>query len=168
MFLMHAFYGLGATISPLVSTEFVKRVQSRVYLYFCVSLGMAIMTASLLILVFRGRTDDQVVGTREPDTKSPGTELKSREATQANSLDTPSSTMAPAASHTTPGSVDKVDVEAAVSTPSHGGSGGKMKSIIAMPSVHYMAFYIMIYVGVEVTIGGWAVSCLCLVRGPSS
>jgi fucose permease len=25
------------------------------------------------------------------------------------------------------------------------------------PAVHFMAFYIMIYVGVEVTIGGWAV-----------
>jgi len=39
-----------------------------------------------------------------------------------------------------------------------GSSGNKMKRIMKTPAVHFMAFYIMIYVGVEVTIGGWAVS----------
>ncbi|ORY26856.1 major facilitator superfamily domain-containing protein [Naematelia encephala] len=117
MFLMHAVYGLGATVSPLVSTEFVKRVP-RIYLYFTVSLGLAIITLVVLALVFRGRTEDQVVGVRP-------------------------------------------DVEKSA-------SGGKMKRILTTPVVHYMAIYICIYVGVEVTIGGWAVSFILNERGGNS
>jgi len=40
-----------------------------------------------------------------------------------------------------------------------------MRRIMATSSVHYMAFYIMIYVGAEVTIGGWATSFIITERG---
>ena len=153
MFLLHAVYGLGATVSPLISTEFVKQVSDRTYLYFAVSLGLAFVTVITLIIVFQFRTEDQVVGLRKPDV-----------------VDFP----------TTPieGSGDKK--ERSVETPQKehpkNGSGGKMKRIMKTPAVHFMAFYIAIYVGrpllstrpviisnsaqvgIEVTIGGWAVS----------
>jgi len=129
MFLMHAFYGLGATVSPLVSTEFVKRVQNRVYLYFCVSLGLAVGTVVALILVFRGRTEDQVVGQRQPDPYS----------SNRVGLDTPAELATPVIGSDTPREKEERPVHS-------GGSGGKMKRIMMTPAVHYMAFYILIYV----------------------
>lgn len=65
MFLLHAAYGLGATVSPLVSTEFVKKLPDQVYYYFAVSLGLAVFIIALLFATFRMRTEDQIVGKRE-------------------------------------------------------------------------------------------------------
>jgi hypothetical protein len=61
--LLHAFFGLGATIAPFISTQFVKHV-SKAYRYYTVAAAVAVFTALLLVLVFEGRTDDQVVGRR--------------------------------------------------------------------------------------------------------
>ena len=153
---MHAVYGLGATVAPLVSTQFVKRVPARFYLYFCVSVGLGLATASALILVFQGRTDDQVVGRRQPDPVSVdrGGQQEGRvEAIREK---------------------DSTPLDSGGSG-SGSGSGKKMMAIMKLPAMHYMAFYIFIYVslhmaelltvcsdrkqvGIEVTIGGWVVS----------
>ena len=125
MFLLHAFYGLGATVSPLVSTEFVMRLPNRVYLYFCVSCGLAVSTVVALSVIFRGRTDDQIVGRRQPDSFS------SNRVGQETSIPITGSER------------EGEKVERAVHS---GGSGGKMKRIMKTPAVHYMAFYILIYV----------------------
>ena len=145
MFLMHAFYGLGATISPLVSTEFVKRVPGRVYLYFCVSLGLAMLIFVTVVVVFRGRTEDQVVGRRAADVPRPmrGKGEKEvvggqgdegmRESGEKEVLEGQGRE-----SNTLEGSPGSEGHE--------GGSGGKVKAIMRTPSVHYMAFYLLIYV----------------------
>ncbi|XAO21781.1 hypothetical protein I312_100537 [Cryptococcus bacillisporus CA1280] len=139
MFLMHAWYGFGATVSPFVSTAFVQHVPQRVYIYFAVSLGLAIVTAIALVAVFRLRTDDQIVGKREE--------------TDQDSTD---SSEVPAA----------VNSEGQVSEKKpKRDSSSKMKRIMKTPVVHCMAFYMVIYVGVEVTIGGWATSFLIDERG---
>jgi fucose permease len=106
--LAHAVYGLGATVAPLVSTQFVIRV-SRFYLYYTTSIGIAAGTCILLLLVFRGRTEDEVCGVRP------------REA----------------------------DYEQRVAQGKEGerGSAGKMGRLLKIPAVHYMAFYLLIYVG---------------------
>ena len=131
MFLMHAFYGLGATISPLISTEFVKKVPRRVYLYFCVSLGLALVIFGTVVIVFRGRTEDQVVGRRLAD-------VPMRVEGEKELIEVPERE-----GHIAEGgqSGEQEGVEG------HGsGSGGKVKAIMTTPSVHYMAFYLVIYV----------------------
>ncbi|WVW78707.1 hypothetical protein I302_100667 [Kwoniella bestiolae CBS 10118] len=132
MFLMHAMYGFGATVSPFVSTAFVQHVPNHVYYYFAVSLGLALATVFFLVVVFKGRTDSQIVGKRQMEIRvnNDGTTTESDPAHKENE-----------------------------------GSGGKMKQILKTPVVHYMAFYMAIYVGVEVTIGGWATSFLLDERG---
>mgnify|MGYP007001963595 CR=1 FL=1 len=117
MFILHAMYGVGATVSPLVSTEFVKRVP-RVTLYYAVSLGLAIFTATCLILVFRFRTEDQVVGRRQalPASQEP----------------------IPMGEVVTETTVDEKRGD--------GGSGDKMKRIMRTPAAHFMAFYLAVYV----------------------
>ncbi|KAK6903976.1 hypothetical protein I203_107487 [Kwoniella mangroviensis CBS 8507] len=132
MFLMHAMYGFGATVSPFVSTAFVQHIPNHVYYYFAVSLGLALVTVLALVVVFRGRTDNQVVGKRQLEVKvnKDGSTTENEPASKENE-----------------------------------GSGGKMKQILKAPVVHYMAFYMLIYVGIEVTIGGWATSFLIDERG---
>lgn len=164
MFLMHAMYGVGATASPLVSTQFVKRVQDRVYLYYAVSLGLALVTTIALLAVFRLRTEDQVVGKRSTAAPTPvaaddpaalavsgGSELPLELQPQSNPLN---------------------DVEASrVSETSTAPdfkfeeSSTKLKRILRMPVVWALCFYILLYVGVEVTIGGWATTFLIAERG---
>ncbi|WWC85360.1 uncharacterized protein L201_000223 [Kwoniella dendrophila CBS 6074] len=133
MFLMHAVCGFGATISPFVSTAFVQHVPSRVYLYFAVSEGLALATVLALVVVFRLRTDEQIVGRRQTETR-----------------------------------IDKEGTSRQVDPNHEGGasaSGGKLKQILTTPVVHYMALFLLLYVGIEVTIGGWATSFLIDERG---
>ncbi|ODN75425.1 hypothetical protein L202_06576 [Cryptococcus amylolentus CBS 6039] len=140
MFLMHAFYGFGATISPFVATAFVQHIPDRVYLYFTVSLGLAVFTAALVLGVFRLRTEDQIVGSRQEEVE----EKKEVFSSETVQKDGPP--------------VKKINQD----------SGSKMKRILKTPVVHCMAFYIVIHVGVEVTIGGWATSFLIDERGGDS
>ncbi|ODN96385.1 hypothetical protein L198_04099 [Cryptococcus wingfieldii CBS 7118] len=140
MFLMHALYGFGATISPFVATAFVQHIPDRVYLYFTVSLGLAVLTAALVLGVFRLRTEDQIVGSRQEEVE----EKKEVSPTETVQEDGPP--------------VKKINQD----------SGSKMKRILKTPVVHYMAFYMVIYVGVEVTIGGWATTFLIDERGGDS
>jgi hypothetical protein len=124
MFLLHAIYGLGAMVSPLVSTEFVKSLPDRVYLYFAVSLGLAIFTVICLLVVFRLRTEDQIVGKRQVDAHDSGhRDLSMAETDEEKRLR-----------------------EKREKAYGDGGSGSKMKRIMKTPAVHYMAFYILIYV----------------------
>ncbi|KZV99537.1 MFS general substrate transporter [Exidia glandulosa HHB12029] len=41
----------------------------------------------------------------------------------------------------------------------------KMRQTLSLPLVHYLAFYISVYVGVEVTLGGWVVQFIRDTRG---
>ena len=170
MFLLHAFYGLGATISPLVSTEFVKKVQDKVYLYFWVSLGLAGLTVASLVLVFRFRTEDQVVGRRK-DPLAVGTAVENQDEKALQPLRAPKGAFReedigpePSGAGTTiEGEVvgtphDSTRSSSAERKTGPKGSGSKMRRIMGTPSVHFMACYICIYVGVEVTLGGWIVS----------
>ncbi|EJD46927.1 MFS general substrate transporter [Auricularia subglabra TFB-10046 SS5] len=43
--------------------------------------------------------------------------------------------------------------------------GGTMRQILALPLVHYLALYICVYVGVEITLGGWIVTFVINERG---
>ncbi|WVQ84077.1 hypothetical protein IAT38_006222 [Cryptococcus sp. DSM 104549] len=140
MFLLHAWYGVGATVSPLVSTAFVKHVPRKVYSYFAVSLGLALATAAGLLLAFGLRTGDQVVGGRE----------EQRVGVEELVLAQPVAETTPNLTQEKKASQD---------------SGSKMRAIMKNPVVHFLAFYLFVYVGVEVAIGGWATSFLIDERG---
>lgn len=168
MFLMHAVYGLGATVSPLVLTQFVKHVQDRVYLYYAVSLGLAIVTAITLILVFQFRTDDQVVGFRDAEVIREKEERPAIDNGVTHNQDAESGATAivsPGVEEVpTPTDPSAPDARAAAKAADKAAkahqSGSKMKRIIRSPAIYLLSAYILIYVGVEVTIGGWATSFL--------
>jgi hypothetical protein len=145
---MHAVYGLGATISPLVSTEFVKRMSGRVYLYFLVSVGLTLVCIFTLVVTLQLRTDDQIVGRRgaaadsadavELDRVSQEDEKDLRMDSLGNATETTAMTKS---------SIEEDTAEVAeLRDDQVVASSDKFKRLLQLPTVHYMAFYVAIYV----------------------
>lgn len=67
MFVVQAFFGLGGTVSPLVSTSFARAYPERAYLFFIISAFTAAGTAGIMLWIFQARTEEQVVGKPEPE-----------------------------------------------------------------------------------------------------
>ncbi|KAF8587199.1 MFS general substrate transporter [Ramaria rubella] len=105
--ILHASYGTGALIAPLISTQFSQMRQWS--LYWLVPLGLAVVNIVLLVWVFR---------------------LRHRS--------------------------DLVDEPVVVTETTH--RPGKWKEILSMKAVHALSFFVLVYCGVEVTLGGWIVT----------
>ncbi|KAF8155520.1 hypothetical protein B0H34DRAFT_808609 [Crassisporium funariophilum] len=104
--ILHASWGVGALISPLVSTKFSQ--QPRWSFHFLVSLVLAILNSVVLLLVFKFRHQDECL-------ELAGEVLQEKEA---------------------------------------GAGNGTFRRVMSDRSVHFLAIFIFIYIGVEVTIGG--------------
>ncbi|KAI0078318.1 MFS general substrate transporter, partial [Panus rudis PR-1116 ss-1] len=114
--LLHASYGLGAFVAPLVATHFsTTRHWSFHYL---ISAGIAVSNTALLSAVFRFRKQDEVLA----------------EAGQA-------------------------------ATESDASQESKYRQILGIRTVHLLSVFALIYVGVEVTLGGWIVTFIQEKRG---
>ncbi|CUA68525.1 Metal transporter Nramp4 [Rhizoctonia solani] len=118
MGMMHAAYGAGACVSPLISTQFTQI--PRWSFYFLVSLGLAVSNTISQSLVFGFRTLPELL----------------------------TSFGIPEVVHT------------ADSTKT-----SKYKQILGIKVVYVLAFFALLYVGTEVTIGGWIVTFLIENRG---
>ncbi|KZO93807.1 MFS general substrate transporter [Calocera viscosa TUFC12733] len=109
--LLHAGYGVGALLSPLAATQLV---QTRHWSFpYLIAGCMAVVELVLICLVFRFKTQAQLLG-----------------------------------------------------TPVHAATGeNKYRQILRIRTVHLLSFFILVYVGLEVSIGGWVVTYLVEVRG---
>ncbi|THH32029.1 hypothetical protein EUX98_g2166 [Antrodiella citrinella] len=114
--LLHASYGMGAFIAPLVATQFSQ--QRHWYFHYVISAGISLSNIVILYLVFRFRSQDEIFA----------------EEGQAA------------------GEVDLV-------------SQSKYKQIINLRIVHFLSVFALIYVGTEVTLGGWIVTFIQQKRG---
>ncbi|QRW18946.1 major facilitator superfamily transporter [Rhizoctonia solani] len=111
MGLLHAVYGAGAFIAPLVATQFAQL--QRWSFHYLTSLGVSLANAIVLLVVFKLRRQHDIMGLPDPNTAHAHTEVA-----QAS------------------------------------GSSNKYKQIFSSRAVQLMAFFVWVYVGVEVTIGG--------------
>jgi len=116
---MHAIYGTGALVAPLVATQF-SAMSHWSFHYLC-SLGLATVTTLALILVFRFKTQEECFS-------EIGQLPQNRENETAEQ------------------------------------NSGKYKQILTIKSVHYLACFLLIYNGLETTIGGWIVTYIINVR----
>ncbi|PVF93674.1 MFS general substrate transporter [Serendipita vermifera] len=142
MGILHAIYGLGAFATPFVSTQFAQ--MPRWSFHFLVSLGIALINTNILFWTVGGQSLEAVL----------------------ESIGSPSQ------------QVQRSNGERADSTPTENEDGStneprgrsSISQILRSQVVHVMALFILVYVGIEVTIGGWIVSFLVNVRGggPSS
>ncbi|KAI0792322.1 MFS general substrate transporter [Abortiporus biennis] len=116
MSFLHASYGFGAFLAPLVATQFAN-ARHWSYHYF-ISAGLGVCNCAILFFVFRGR-DQTAVLTEEGQIT-----VESPEARE-----------------------------------------NKYKKIIGIRTVHFLSLWALIYVGVEVTLGGWIVTYIEQKRG---
>ncbi|KAI0278077.1 MFS general substrate transporter [Russula aff. rugulosa BPL654] len=121
MGIVHAAYGLGASISPLVATQFAQL--HRWSFHYLVTLAVAVLNTALLICIFKFKTQDECLA-------QIGQTAEEKELV----------------------------------------GGSKYKEMFRLKALHTLALFILVYVGVEVTIGGWIVTYMIHVRhgGPSS
>ncbi|KAI5123263.1 hypothetical protein M0805_001352 [Coniferiporia weirii] len=110
MGLMHALYGFGAVCSPFSATQFAEMPKLWHY-HYIVSLGIAVINTAFLIIVFRGKTQDECLQ-----------------------------------------EIGEAAGELGTSEDS------KYKQILSQKVVHLLAFFSLVYVGIEITIGGWTVT----------
>jgi fucose permease len=118
MSLLHAWFGAGATISPFISTLFVKHVP-QAYRYYLVAAAVAIVVTITLVLVFEFRTADQIVKMDDNDNGEEEIPLNP--------------------------SGQEVEREV-VEKKKQQGSGDKMWTILKMPAVYAIVTYMFIYV----------------------
>lgn len=185
MFMAHAIYGLGATVSPFVSTAFLQQAPEVFYYFFIVSLALAAVTLITIIVVYQGRTEDQVVGKAR---WVGGQQIGMDEKAERISVPMPDA----GAGMLGQNEHLRADEEGRVNSDGQSGDtedvteersgSSKLRAIISSPRAICMAFYIFAYVssntlncltdpntdqqmGVEVTIGGWATTFLLAERG---
>jgi fucose permease len=158
MALAHAMYGLGAFVVPLVATQFARRtpqMEGRWNYHYLVSLGVALANTAGLVWVFKGKREEVLFQEQgftpvggEVDEKIDSGHLDSNRAdgnlNQEDDND-------PTCEHTSPSSAL--------------GSHVKFKRILSSPFIHLVAAFSLLYVGIEVTIGGWAVTFIVEARG---
>lgn len=125
MSLLHAWFGVGATISPFISTTFVKHV-TKAYRYYLVAAAVALVVAVTLVGVFELRTTDQIVdshdeGEREGEEAIPLVEQGDEDG-------------------------DEGPIKEIKERRKKQGSGDKMREILRMPSVYAIVIYMFIYV----------------------
>ncbi|TFK19731.1 MFS transporter, partial [Coprinopsis marcescibilis] len=119
--IFHCLYGLGAFVSPFVSTHF-----SGIYIWsfhYLISSGLQLSNLLFLILVFRFRKQDDILADAGQEATN--------EATDGARL----------------------------------GDHSTFASMFKLPAVHLLAAFAVIYVGAEVTLGGWIVTFIIRERG---
>ncbi|KII90920.1 hypothetical protein PLICRDRAFT_107096 [Plicaturopsis crispa FD-325 SS-3] len=114
--LLHASYGVGALVAPLVATSF--STTRHWWFHYLVSLGFSVVNIAVLVSVFRFRQQDAVLAEAGMAPSETGTETTS-----------------------------------------------KLRQIFGIRTVHFLALFCLLYVGVEVTVGGWIVTFIIKVRG---
>lgn len=152
MFMAHAIYGLGATVSPFVSTAFLQQAPDVFYYFFIVSLGLAVVTLITLIVVYQGRTEDQVVGkARWVGGQQIGMEKEEQSSPSVPLPDAGAGMMAQE-EHIRADEEASVEHEHARQTPASEAikeertGASKLRAIFTSPRALCMAFYIFAYV----------------------
>ncbi|KAI1792715.1 MFS general substrate transporter [Ganoderma leucocontextum] len=105
---LHASYGFGALVAPLVSTQFA--VQKHWSYHYLVSAMLALLNCAAQWWAFRGRRQEEVLA------------------------------------------------EAGVSSDPQALSSNKYKQMFGIRELHLLSLFSLVYVGTEVTLGGWSVT----------
>ncbi|KAG9102356.1 hypothetical protein FRC06_002074 [Ceratobasidium sp. 370] len=122
MGLLHAGYGAGAFIAPLVATQFAQL--PRWSFHYLASLALALANTGVLLATFKLKWQNDILGI-----------------------------------HTSP-----LDL----SSSANANEQNKYKQIISSRGVQLTAFFVWVYVGAEVTTGGWIVTFVIEERGGGS
>jgi fucose permease len=117
--------GAGALAAPLVATQFAQR--SRWSFHYLTSVAVATLNTALLICVFKFKTQDGELSIPSPFNTSDFVYCRDSECLAQ---------------------IGQVAEE------KEGNNDSKYKEMFRLKALHLLSFFILVYVGVEVTIGG--------------
>ena len=161
--------------SPLAAIPFLHGTNGVAFQYFfCVSLGLATVVLSLVAMAFRLQRDEHVEGPAKPAGVDTALELQPRTASNNDTKDKdslPVATSTPDDAHNAP--LDLMPITShpegleahPLPVPAETQSAFyKLKAVVKQPKVLLLAFFTLIYVGCEVSVGGWTSTFLLEVR----
>ncbi|ORX40812.1 major facilitator superfamily domain-containing protein [Kockovaella imperatae] len=174
MFIVQACFGLGATVSPFISTPFAQHVK-RAYLYFLVAMAVALAGMVIILVTVQGRTEAQCVGhlpLKEDEKRSAGesavlemndhqdkSTVQGSSAAQALEIAEDPRVLPPAA-------IIAVTEERSHQDPAPElTSGQKVRMMLRERATWTLMAYNFVYVGCEVGLGGYLTSFLIHERG---
>ncbi|KAG8831933.1 hypothetical protein FRC17_002338 [Serendipita sp. 399] len=136
--------GAGALVSPLIATQFAQFAGRGFARFYFILLSGLITNLILWVVVFRGKEYDEILSDINVTTGSQAVDERDRSGDDSLDVERPGS-------------------DAATAPSSFAG-------IMKQPPMHLMALFVFVYVGVEVTLGGWIVTFIIRQRhgGPSS
>lgn len=160
---LHFMYGVGALSSPLAALPFVHEGRRGIpfqYFYF-VTISLALLVLVLVTAAFRLQRDEHVEGPAQQPSADTSIELQQRPASRM--ADNKDSYMGSAANHTPAEAsstahdpIDLMPIASAAPAAAPQATGfGKLKAVVKQQKVQLLACFTMIYVGTEVTVGGW-------------
>lgn len=153
MGIAHASYGTGALVSPLISTQFSQFSGRKWAFYYIFLLGAVVISLVVIIGRFKGREYDVILSEM-----GVAQDVDFTTERRPGEVSTDSQQVSPQQTSASEGSGDR------------GVRGVPFSSVMKQTVMHIMALFIFVYVGVEVTIGGWIVTFIIRERGggPSS
>ncbi|EXJ55269.1 hypothetical protein A1O7_08195 [Cladophialophora yegresii CBS 114405] len=149
---LHGFYGLGAALSPLIATTLVTKANWQWYEFYYLMIGAAVLELVLLVSTF-WKADAQAYHTEHPRTA---------DDTDSSGSSTPAGIEANSDSEPT------AKKQGIFGRMSPFGKRAKRKSQTAEAVKNRVTIlasvFLLIYVGIEVSIGGWIVTFMLRVR----
>lgn len=146
---------MGALASPLVATQFSEL--KRWNFHYLTSLGLGAINLLLVVYYYRFKPIEKLFS-----------DVGYIEATVEEPIAVPTETASQSGTERERRHIDleQIDVDTTVvAAPKPSGSANKMGRIVRDPVVLLVCLWAFIYVGTEVTIGGWIVTFLREVRG---
>ena len=152
---LHAFYGLGALMSPLVSTTLITRAGWNWYEFYYIMIGMAAFELITCTAAFWKATGE-AYRTEHPDvipsSSSPSPSIQPQDIPESN--------------------YSSLRRRAGLkpSTPRQNGNRKKSRTAEAISNkiTWECAVFLLVYVGIEVALGGWIVTFMLRVRKGSN
>ncbi|PWZ03438.1 MFS general substrate transporter [Testicularia cyperi] len=158
---VHFLYGFGALSSPLAAIPFIhegRKGPAFQHFYF-VSLGLAVIVTALVTIAFKLQRDSVA----EVLTDESGEAIELQQI-QRSSISKDDAEAAPS----TDGAATPNSARTAASHTGYISPSQKLVRVLKLKVVYVLSVFTMIYVGTEVTVGGWTSTYLIEVRNEQS
>ena len=158
---LHAFYGLGAAISPLIATTIVTKAHWHWYEFYYIMVGSAVIELIVLTLAFR-TADAAYFVSEHPLAKSVSNDRQPRPsvALESGTLPIPKQSVFSRAKSvfTSASSTSPQDLSRKSKSMS------TTRAAITSRITLLTSTFLLLYVGIEVSIGGWIVTFMLRIR----
>lgn len=169
MSFVQASFSGGATIAPFLSTAFAQHLPKRSYLYFFVAMGVAVIAMAIMLVAFRGMTEEQIVGTGDASgasTPTPTAAVETKEREEG--VERTRSRTPPAIEDGQVAPADATVGALGEAAQLENSSGAKLKRILKRPAIYILMAWSFLYIAVEVGTSSWLTTFLIRERGASA